>query len=693
MTTNAEETLPTIGQTIPILANTIFDISKLSGQNETDTSSATTISSNSDPADNHTTSAYENTTTLAQVPTTDNISKPTVVAPANQAAILLDNHESAFNATIPEFNETESARLNETKTEMLSAVNNPAISPEISVATSTAGTTSSSTEQMTAFSNSTTSHENLNENKTISELQDSKLNIQQEIVEDVDMVPSNFTTATNDNQIEIHATTTRISTTSVSDLAENSTHDKTSDTHTKMTKAEEPLPTIGQTIPILANTIFDISELSGQNETDTSSATTISSNSDPADNHTTSAYENTTTLAQVPTTDNISKPTVVAPANQAAILLDNHESAFNSSIPEFNETGSARLNETKTETLSAVNNPAISPEISVATSTAGTASSSIEQMTAFSNTTTSYENLNENKTISELRDSKLNIQQEIVEDVDMVPSNSTTATNDNQIHATNTRINTTTLSDLAENSTHDKTSDTHTMTIEAEKPLPTIGQTIPILANTIFDISELSGQNETDTSSATTISSNSDPADNHTTSAYENTTTLAQVPTTDNISKPTVVASANQAAILLDNHKSAFNATIPEFNETESARLNETKTEMLSAVNNPEISPEISVATSTAGTTSSSTEQRTALSNTTTSYENLNENKANPELHDSKLNIQQEIVEDVDMVPSNSTTATNDNQIEIHATTTRISTTSVSDLKIQLMTKHQTLIQ
>ena len=46
------------------------------------------------------------------------------------------------------------------------------------------------------------------------------------------------------------------------------------------------------------------------------------------------------------------------------------------------------------------------------------------------------------------------------------------------------------------------------------------------------------------------------------------------------------------------------------------------------------------------------------------------------------------------MVPSDSTTATNDNQIQIHATTTRISTTSVSDLaEIQLMTKHQTLIQ
>ena len=262
------------------------------------------------------------------------------------------------------FNETESARLNETKTEMLSAVNNPAISPEISVATSTAGTTSSSTEQMTALSNTTTSYENLNENKANPELQDSKLNIQQDIVEDFDMVPSNSTTATNDNQIEIHATTTRISTTSVRDLAENSTHDKTSDTHTMTIKAEEPLPTIGQTIPILANTIFDISELSGQNKADTSSATTISSNSDPAGNHTTSAYENTTTLAQVPTTDNISKPTVVAPANQAAILLDNHESAFNATIPEFNETESARLNETKTEMLSAVNNPAISPEIS-----------------------------------------------------------------------------------------------------------------------------------------------------------------------------------------------------------------------------------------------------------------------------------------------------------------------------------------
>ena len=107
----------------------------MSGQNETDTSSATTISANSDPADNHTTSAYENTTTLAQVLTTDNISKPTVVAPANQAVILLDNNESGFNATIPEFNETESARLNETKSEMLSAVNSSAISSEISVAT------------------------------------------------------------------------------------------------------------------------------------------------------------------------------------------------------------------------------------------------------------------------------------------------------------------------------------------------------------------------------------------------------------------------------------------------------------------------------------------------------------------------------------------------------------------------------
>ena len=90
---------------------------------------------------------------------------------------------------------------------------------------------------MTASSNSTTSYENLNENKTISELQDSKLNIQQEIVEDADMVPRNSTTETNDNQIQIHATTTRISTTTVSDLAENSTHDKTSDTHTMTTKA------------------------------------------------------------------------------------------------------------------------------------------------------------------------------------------------------------------------------------------------------------------------------------------------------------------------------------------------------------------------------------------------------------------------------------------------------------------------
>ena len=358
-------------------------------------------------------SAYEKTTTLSQVPTTDNISKPTVVAPANQAAILLDNHESAFNATIPEFNETESAKLNETKTEMLSAVNNPAISPEIGVATSTASTTSSSIEQTTAFSNTTTSFENLNENNTISEVQESKQNIPQEIVQDVDIVSSNSTTATNDNQTEIHATTTRINTTTVSDLAENATHVKTSDTHTMTTKTAEPLPTIDQTIPILAYTISDISELSVQNETDTSSATTISFSSDSVDNRTTSAYENTTTLSQVPTTDNISKPTVVAPANQAAILLDNHESAFNATIPKFSETESAKMNKTKTEMLSAVNNPAILPEISVATSTAGTTSSSTEQMTAFSNATLSHEHLNENKTISELQDSKLNIQQVI----------------------------------------------------------------------------------------------------------------------------------------------------------------------------------------------------------------------------------------------------------------------------------------
>ena len=681
MTTKANEPLPAIGQTIPILANTIFDNSELSGRNETDTSTATTISSGSISADNHTTSEYENTATLSQVTATDNISKPTVVAPANQAAFTLDNHESTFNASFPEFNETESAKLNQTETEMLSAVNNPAISPEFNVASSTAGTTSSSTEQTTAFSITTTSYEKLNENQTIPELQDSKLNTQQEIVQEVDIVPSNSTTATNDNQIEIHVTKTRINTTTVSDLAGNATFDKTSVTHTMTTKANEPLPAIGQTIPILANTIFYNSELSGPNGTNTSPATTISSGSKSADNHTTSEYENTTTLSQVTGTDNISKPTVVAPANQAAFLLDNHESTFNTSIPEFNETESAQLNETKTEMLSAVNSPAIPPGITVATSTAGTTSSSTEQTTAFSNTTTSYENLNENKTIPELQDSKLNIQQEIVQDVDIVPSNSTTATYDNQIeiHATTARINTITVSDLAGNATFDITSVTHTMTTKANEPLPAIGQTIPILANTIFDNSDLSGRNETGTSTATTISSGSISADNHTTSEYENTATLSQVTATDNISKPTVVAPANQAALPLDNLESTFKATISEFYETESAKLNETKTEMLSAVSNPSISPEISVATSNAGTTSSSTEQTTAFSNTTTSYENLNENKTIPELQDSKLNIQQEIVQEVDIVPSNSTTATNDNQIGIHATTARINTTTVSD--------------
>ena len=361
----------------------IFNNTVSASKNETETSTATTISSNYDFADNHTTTAYGNTTTLSQVTEFENISKPTVVAPANQAALPLDNHESAFNASIPEFNETESAKLNETKTEMLSAVNNPAISPEISVATSTAGTKSSSTEQTTAFSNTTTSYENLNEIKTFPELQDSKLNIQQEMVQDVDIVPSNSTTATNDNQIEIHATTTRINTTTVSDLAGNATFDKASVTHTMTTKANEPLPAIGQTISILANTIFDNSELSGQDENDTSTATTISSGSISANNHTTSEYENTATLSQVTATDINSTQTVVAPANQAAFPLDNHESTFNATISEFNGTESAESNGTKTEMLSAVNNPAISPEISVATSTADTTSSSTELTTAF----------------------------------------------------------------------------------------------------------------------------------------------------------------------------------------------------------------------------------------------------------------------------------------------------------------------
>ena len=110
----------------------------------------------------------------------------------NQAAFPLDNHESAFNATIPEFDETESARSNETDTEMLPVVNNTTISPEISVATLTAGITTSVFERETVFRNTTLSYENLNENNTIPETQDSKLNIQPEIEQDADIVDKQF---------------------------------------------------------------------------------------------------------------------------------------------------------------------------------------------------------------------------------------------------------------------------------------------------------------------------------------------------------------------------------------------------------------------------------------------------------------------------------------------------------------------
>ena len=222
--------------------------------------------------------------------------------------------------------------------------------------------------------------------KTIPEPQDSKLNIQQENVHDVDIVDSNSTTATNDNHIEIHATTTRIDTTIVTDFAENATLYKTSDNikhHPMTTKAGESLPAIDQSIPINAITDFENSVSASQNETDTISATTISYGSKTADDHSMAAYENTTTFSQVTAINTFSKSYILASSKQAAFPLDNHESAFNATIPEFDEIESARSNETETEMLPVVNNTTISPEISVATLTAGTTSSVFKHETAF----------------------------------------------------------------------------------------------------------------------------------------------------------------------------------------------------------------------------------------------------------------------------------------------------------------------
>ena len=455
MTTKADEPLPAIDQTIPINANTNFDNSGFASQNETDTSSATTISYGSKTASDHTMAAYENTTNLFEVTAPNNKSKSAVVASTDQAAFPLDNHESAFNAAIPEFDETESARSNETETEVLPVVNNTTILPEISVATLTAGITTSVSEHGTLFRNTSLSYKNLNENKTIPEPQDSKLNIQQENVQDIDVVDSNSTTATNDKQIEISATTTRTDVTIVADFAENATDDKTSDQYTMTTKADEQLPAINQSIPINAITDFDNSGSASQNETDTSSATTISYGSKTADDHTAAAYKNPTTFSQVTAPNNISKSTVVASTDQAVYSLDIHESALNATIPEFDETESARSNEAETEMLPVVNNTTITPEISVATLTAGATSSVFGHETAFRNTTIFYENLNENKTIPEPQDSKLNTQQENVQDVDIVLRNSTTTSNDTTTSPINaTDANRNTPSSLPFNSFH-----------------------------------------------------------------------------------------------------------------------------------------------------------------------------------------------------------------------------------------------
>ena len=301
-------------------------------------------------------------------------------------------------------------------------------------------------------------------------------------------------------------------------LAENSTHDKTSDTHTMATKAEEPLPTIGQTIPILAYTISDNSDLSGQDETDTSSTTTISSDRDSADHHTTSAYENTTTLSQVTATDNISNPTVVAPAIQAAVPLDNHKFAFNETIPEFNETESARLNETKTEMLSAVNNPAISQEISVATSTAGTTSSVIEQETGFSNTTTSYGNLNENKTIPEPQDIRMK-DQDIVHTLEIHRYNFTTTASDGQFEsqASTSKTKGTNLMGFGDMFSDSQTASTTPVSIDPAAS---------VIANTIFSNSVSARHDKTDTSFEFQISTYTDliesgmPLSRHDTTLY-----------------------------------------------------------------------------------------------------------------------------------------------------------------------------
>ena len=110
------------------------------------------------------------------------------------------------------------------------------------------------------------------------------------------MLTSNFTTATNEKRFVTNTTTTRIDTTIVTDFAGNATRDKTPESYTMTTKAGGSLPAIDQSIPINAITDFENSVSASQNETDTSSATTISYGSKTANDHTMAAYENPTTL-------------------------------------------------------------------------------------------------------------------------------------------------------------------------------------------------------------------------------------------------------------------------------------------------------------------------------------------------------------------------------------------------------------
>ena len=298
---------------------------------------------------------------------------------------------------IPAEKESNSySKSNESMTGVFTIVKHATIfSPEFIVAELTTAKSNTPNEHKIAVRNTTISYEKVNENNIITEALHNIPKNQRESSQDGEITHNNMNLTEKDNLTETHTTTTKLKVTKIMDSDVTTT-----DNHITTTPTGETQTTIDVNIHNKANEIVHISVLAGFDETDKSSATTSSYGDISADSHTTSDSENTTTFRRVISTDNIAKPIIVASTNQSAFPLDNHESAFNATIPEFDETESTRSNETETEMLPVVNNTTISPEISVATLTAGTTTSNFEHETALRNTTISYENLNENKTIS-----------------------------------------------------------------------------------------------------------------------------------------------------------------------------------------------------------------------------------------------------------------------------------------------------